>query len=203
MSQSLKKIKPQNSKSRLQKGFTMVELIVVLSVIALLAILAVPSARGLIISGKVEPTGGDLNKVVTKIRSNFIGQGTTPYTALVAGGVGNAVFANTARGLVSTLTVTGANATATIQHDIGLTNANITIAPSTLPLGVIGDSFTVTLPTVNDAACPGLASQMAKAAEIITINATTVKAFDALYQGATAQNLCTSGDTNTFVFTFR
>jgi prepilin-type N-terminal cleavage/methylation domain-containing protein len=187
-------------KSR-QKGFTIIELIVVIAIIALLSILAIPFARGLIIDGKVQPTADDINKVVTKIRANFAGQGATPYTNLGAAANATAVFSNTARGLASSLTVTGSGTAAITAHDLGQTNSQVAVAQATITTA--GDSFSVTLPTVNETACPGLASQMAKGAERITINGTVAKAVGGTYNGGTAQNACLSGDTNAFVFTFR
>jgi len=183
------------------KGFTLVELIVVIAIGALLALFAVPYARGVIINGKVEPTANDVNKTVSMIRGNFAGQGVTPYTNLGTGAAATAIFSNTARGLSSSLTVAGTGATATTQHDLGLTGSQITVASTTITTA--GDSFSVTMPTVNDAACPGLAAQLSRVAEVITINATNVKAVGGNYNGGTAQNACTAGDTNTFVFTFR
>lgn len=184
-----------------QRGFTIVELLVVLAIIALLAIFGLPAARGMIIGGKVEPTASDVNKIVTKMRANFAGQGSTPYTNLGAAAAATANFANTSRGLASSITVTGAGATATAQHDLGATGSQIGVAQGTITTA--GDSFTVTFPTANEAACPGLAAQLSRAAEVITINGTAVKAAGGTYNGGTAQNLCTAGDTNAFVFTFR
>jgi len=188
-------------KNNSQRGFTIVELLVVLAIIALLAIFGLPAARGMIIGGKVEPTASDVNKVVTKMRANFAGQGSTPYTNLGAAAAATANFANTSRGLASSITVTGAGATATAQHDLGATGSQIGVAQGTITTA--GDSFTVTFPTANEAACPGLAAQLSRAAEVITINGTAVKAAGGTYNGGTAQNLCTAGDTNAFVFTFR
>lgn len=192
----------RNTKTtRRQRGFTLVELLIVLAIIAVIAIFGVPFARGIIIGGKTEPTASDISKVVTKMRANFAGQGNTPYNNLGAAAAATANFANTARGLTSALTITGAGATATIQHDLGATGSQIAVAPATIT--TLGDSFTVTVPTVNEAACPGLAAQLSKAAEVIAINGTNVKAVGANYNGGTAQNVCTAGDTNTFIFTFR
>lgn len=183
------------------KGFTLVELIVVIAIGALLALFAVPYARGVIINGKVEPTANDINKTVTSIRGNFAGQGVTPYNNLGVGAAATAIFANTARGLSSALTVSGSGATATVQHDLGETGAQITVASATITSA--GDSFAVTLPSVNNAACPGLAAQLSRVAEVITINGAAAKAVGSTYNGGIAQNACTDADTNTFVFTFR
>ena len=130
-----------SSATRRQRGFTLVELLIVLAIIAVISIFGVPFARGIIIGGKTEPTASDISKVVTKMRANFAGQGTTPYNNLGAAAAATANFANTARGLVSALTITGAGAAATIQHDIGATGAQIAVAPATIT--ALGDSFTV------------------------------------------------------------
>ncbi len=184
-----------------QTGFTIIELIVVISLIAVLTAVAAPRAVALMIDAKVGPTAGDINKIVTKIRANFQGQGATPYTNLGLPAAATAVFANTARGLGSAMTVNGAGATATITHDIGATGSLVAVAQATITTA--GDAFTATFPTVNHAACPNLAAQLARSAEVISINGTVVKALNGVYNGGTAQNLCTNGDTNTFVFTFR
>lgn len=175
-----------------QRGFTMVELLVVLAIIAVLAIIGVPAARGIIVGGKVEPTAGDINKVVAKVRGNYAGNGSSPYATITT-----AVFSTTARGMTSAVSVSGA----AMSHDIGAAGSQVTVAPSTI--GTAGDSFAVTLPTVNEAACPGLASALSKAAEVITINGTSVKAVNGAYAPTTAQTACAANDANTFVFTFR
>ncbi|MEJ8838087.1 type 4 pilus major pilin [Ramlibacter sp. AN1133] len=195
------KIAPKLPTTGCQRGFTLVELLIVLAIIAVISVFAVPVARGVIIGGKTEPTASDISKVVTRMRSNFAGQGTTPYNNLGAPAAATANFANTARGLASALTITGAGGTATVQHDIGATNSQVGVAVGTI--SVAGDSFTVTVPTVNEAACPGLAAQLSRTAEVITVNGVNAKAVGASYNGGTAQNACTAGDTNSFVFTFR
>jgi type IV pilus assembly protein PilA len=184
-----------------QQGFTIVELLVTIAIIALLSLAAVPFARDIIVSGKVEPTASDINKVTTRLRGNFAGQGSTPYMNLGTGASATAVFANTARSLASSLVVTGAQGSATVQHEIGETGAQITVTQGQVT--AFGDAFVVTLPRVNAAACPALAAQLSRAAERITINSTEVKPIGGFLNGGTAQNACTPGDTNTFAFLFR
>jgi len=184
-----------------QKGFTLVELIIVVSIISLLSLMGIPFVRDFITEGKVQPTGSDVTKVVTKIRGNLMGQGVAPYVNLGAPAAATAVFANTSRGQTSALNIAGAGATSTVQHDLGAAGSQITVAQANL--GTVGDSFSVTFPTVNKAACPGLATQLSKSAEVITVNAVVVKPNGGQYNGAAAGNACVVGDANAFVFTFR
>lgn len=189
------------SNLRRTRGFTMVELIVVIAIVAVLAVLAVPAIRDMMINGAVEPTASDINKTVSRIRGNFAGQGATPYTQLGAPAQATATFANTARGLSSSMTAKGTATTATLQHSLGASGATVTVASATITAA--GDAFAVTVNDVHNAACPGLASQLSKSAEVISINGTTVKANGGSYNGGTATNACTTGETNDFVFTFR
>ena len=180
----------------LQKGFTLAELLTVLAIIGVLAAIFMPNPFNYILTGKIEPTAADLNKIIGAVRQNFSSQGATPYT-----GMTTAVFATTGRGNLSSLTITGTGTTATLQHDIGATGSQITVAPGTITTA--GDSYVITAATVSELACPKFAAQMARIAEAITINGTAVKAVGGVYNGATAQPLCTAGNTNAFTFTVR
>lgn len=186
---------------RKSAGFTIIELMIVLAIVALIAVFGIPFARGLVIEGAIEPTANDINKVATKIRSNFAGGGATPYTALGATAAATATFANTANGVAGAITVTGTGAAATMTHALGATGATITVASSTITTA--GDSFAVTLNDANKAACPGVASILNRSVESITINGTSVKAVGGTYNAGSASNACTAGDTNDYVFTFR
>ena len=185
--------------SRMQRGFTLVELTVVMLIVAVLIVLSFPRVKSYIVEGKVSPTGSDMVAALSRIRSNAEGAGNTPYAALTTASLANAM-----RDRTTALVVTGVGAAATLQHKIGATNSQVTVAPATITAA--GDSFTVTFPTVNAAACPGLSNVLQNSAEIISINGQVVKSIPApavAYDGSTAQNQCTADDTNTFVFTVR
>lgn len=181
-----------------QKGFTFIELTVVLLIIAVLALLSYPLVRAFLIEGRVKPTADDIVAAVTRVRANAEGTGSTPYL-----NVSTATFANTLRDRSVALSVIGVGAAATLEHRLGATGANVTAAPATITSA--GDAFDVQLVTVNSAACPGFATSVQNNPEIITINGTVVKSIPAgvAYNGQNAQNACTPDDTNTFVFTFR
>lgn len=184
-----------------QKGFTILELTFVLTVIALLGVLAFPRISALLIEGRMEPTARDLAGALVRIRANAEGTGNTPYLA-----AGTATLANTLRERSTVLNIAGVGAAATVQHRLGLTGSQVTLVPATIT--TLGDAFTVTLPTVNAAACPGMASQMVANAEVITINATVVHrsvvaGAAVAYSGQTALNACTADNTNTFIYTMR
>lgn len=184
------------------RGFTLLELMLVVGIIALLAIFSTPRLRAIYIESKIEPTAKDLTIAVNSIRAGAAATGSnTPYTTLGATANATAVLANTASGRASVLSVSGTGATATLQHQLGGTSPDITVAQGTI--ATLGDSFDVTVNNVNEAACPGLSNQLAKVSEVITLNGTTVKANGGTYNSATAKNACTADDTNDYVFTFR
>jgi type IV pilus assembly protein PilA len=188
--------------TRQQRGFSLIELLFVLAVVAILTAVATPFVRALLIEGRVEPTAKDVINVTNSMRAAAGATASnTPYTTLGATEAATAVFTNAGRGKATALTITGAGATATTQHQLGATGSQVAVAQGTITTA--GDSFTVTFPTVNEAACPGLANQLARVSEVITVNGTGVKAAGGAYNSATATNACTAGDTNAFVFTFR
>lgn len=191
-----------NRKTHKQTGFTLIELGLVIAIIGILSALALPFVREFLVEGRVDPTGKDIITVRNVMTANAAAQGgNTPYTGLGAPAAATATFANAASTRARSVVTAGAGAAATIQHQLGATGSQITVAQGTIV--ALGDSFDVTLPTVNKAACPGLSNQLARAAEVITINGIVVKAFGGQYNGVAAENNCVAGDNNAYVFTFR
>lgn len=184
------------------RGFTLVELLLVVAIIGILIAVGQPVIRSILIEGRVEPSAKDIITATNTLRASASANGTpTPYLTLGAGAQATAALANAARGKATALNIAGAGNAATIQHNLGATNSQITVAQAANP--VAGDSFTVTVPTANKAACPGLATQLTRVADAITINGAVVKALNGVYDGTAAENACTADDTNAFVFTFR
>ena len=195
-------VNPKQSRKSLQSGFTAIELITVLVIIGILTVIFAPNIKGVFISGRTTPTANDLSAALLRIRANAEAAGSgTPYVGITA-----ASLANTLADRSTTMPVTGVGAAATVEHKLGVTGSQIAVAPATIT--TLGDSFTVTFFTVNKAACPNLAAALVGSADIIAINATTVyRSLTAgaavRFNGETATNLCTAGNTNTFVFTVR
>lgn len=184
-----------------QGGFTLIELLVALAIISGLAVMAMPYVRTFMIIGRADAVAQDITRVAIKIKSNAQGISPVSYTALGTGAVGTASFAKAAKGLSTALMVSGSGASATVAHDIGASNSQV--SASMVTLVTADDGFAITLPTVSRIACPELAARFKVSADLISVNGVTVKPLGGNYSMTAAQNSCVDGDANTFVFTFR
>lgn len=184
------------------KGFTLAELLAVLSLVSILAIVSTPNLNGAIIEGKISPIAKELTATADKIRASYSNQSVkNDYSLIGKDSVGTDAISKVTSGLTSALFVSTTGGVTRVGHDIGAVNS--LLSASSASILKANDAFSITVPTVNDAGCPGLAVQMNMAAEIIKINSTVVKASGGTYNQSSAQTACTPGDTNTFVFTFR
>ena len=182
------------AKSRAQGGFTLIELTAVIAIVAILSIVVLIGIPAVVISGKVGPAATEMMRGMQKMKINSEGAGATPFTTASTSG-----FANLMRN-GSTFAVAGVGAASTLNNSLRFLGVSaVTVAPGTLTS--LGDAYDITLSNVSDAACPQLAASVQRAADVITINGTVVKAAGGNYIGSTAADACTLLDTNTFVFT--
>jgi len=183
-------------RNKKQAGFTLVELLVVAGILGLLIVFAAPRVQSILYAKRAENAGLDIVKLVNKMHTTFASGGNTPY-----GAVDTSVCANALNVAAQEIVVTGVGAAAVMSHNFGATGATITCAPGTITAA--NDAVVLTLNDANRAACPDLAGVVARSVDVIAINGTNVKANGANYQGGTAINACTEGDTNDYVFTFK
>jgi type IV pilus assembly protein PilA len=179
---------------RKQKGFSMIQLGVVIAITLILAALGMPKFKDYLVQGRIPTIGQDLQRYIANVVTSAGGGSTTPYT-----GLDQASFARDMRG-TSLMTETG---NSTVRHNLGGGTAGTVVVTET------GDSFVLTLNSVSAAACPELATTMQRSVDDISINGTPVKvtATDKTvttpFSAPSAKNECTDGDTNTYVFTIR
>ena len=177
-----------------QSGFTLIELIVVSAIVMILGIAGLIGIRGYIVNGRIEPGSHELRRAMQRMSINAEGQGATPFAS-----ASTAQFCNLLRD-GSVIAVTGTGATATCAHSLTYSGTKaITVAPATTT--TLGDAYSITLTSTSEYACPDLLSIMQKASLTMSVNGTSVLSLGGTYNAAAATAACTSGDTNTFVFT--
>lgn len=192
-----------------QRGFSLIEISIVTTIMMLIAIVGIPAIQGYVIESKVPRVAEEIQRVVARLKASTHGFGSMPYA-----GIDSSTLVNTLRSS-SVVSVTGKGADASVAHGLGGLGTNgrgvIEASPSSTVGAPIGSAFSLTFNDVNHAACPALASILQRIAETVTISGqsgpATVKNVTSEppmpYNSILADAQCASGDRNTFVFTIR
>lgn len=191
------------------KGFTLIELGIVVVILTILAALAIPAIRTEIIKGRVASTGDDTVKAIVALK-NLAGTATnaTPFTGLTGAQV-QGLFRNSNQKLGS--------ATATdpvVTHSLGTATGSFRYVVVDTGAGA-GSGVLIGIHGINEAACANLATALSKAADAVSIgptsatgaytaptytapniSGTSVKALGGQYNPVAAAGACTAGDTN-------
>lgn len=192
-----------------QRGFSLIEISIVITIMMLIAIVGIPAIQGYVIESKVPRVAEEIQRVVAKIKASTNGFGATPYAGIDSSALVNALRSS------SVVSVTGKGPDANVAHGLGGNGANgrgvISIEQATIPGSPLGSAFSIAFNDVNHAACPALASILQRMAEVVSIagQSGSVLVKNTLaepplpYSSILADAQCTSGDRNTFVFTIR
>lgn len=183
-------------KVKSQRGFSLVEVSIVMAIVLLLAIIAIPAVRSYVIESRVPKVGEELARYILHTRINASSSSVqNPYAAIKMAGM-----ANMLRGS-SVLTVDDATGNLKVRHGLG-SDGEVTVAEANA-----GAAFTITLSRVNHAACPSIASVLQHLADRVVVSSAsrsaTVKdvAENNAYKALVAEETCEKGDVNTFAFT--
>ncbi len=192
-----------------QRGFSLIEISIVTTLMMLIAIIGIPAIQGYVIENKVPRVAEEMQRFVARMKANTNGFGATPYLGIDSGALANALRTS------SVVSVAGFGAQASVAHGLGGTGHSgrgvISVEPQAVPGASSGSAFSLTLNDVNQAACPALASILQRLAEVVTIAGASgpIMVKNALtepnmpYNPMLADAQCVSGDRNTFVFTIR
>lgn len=192
-----------------QRGFSLIEISIVTTIMMLIAIVGIPAIQGYVIESKVPRVAEEIQRVVARLKASTHGFGSMPYA-----GIDSSTLVNTLRSS-SVVSVTGKGAGVNVAHGLGGNGTNgrgiIAIAPAEVLSGELGSAFSLTFNDVNHAACPALASILQRIAETVTISGQSGPVYVKNlmnepimpYNSILADAQCASGDRNTFVFTIR
>ncbi|WP_395009113.1 type 4 pilus major pilin [Undibacterium sp.] len=168
--------------SKKSQGFTLVELLITLVVVGLLLSLAYPKFAKSNASSKGQSLGADVVTLASDITAGYQGQYASVSDAAIVSG---SLLKN-----VGSIT----NNAGTLTTNMGGT---ISCAPSRLVAN--NDSFTCTITSVKDGACPTLATALGRSSVKLLIAGATVKAPGVAMDAAKVT--CADDDTE-FVATF-
>lgn len=175
-----------------QRGFTLIELVVVLSIIAVLTVVGLPAVQKIQIEGRTPEVAKAIQGAIIKTVNNRASGGD--YTGASTGELASVLAGST------TLTVvTGASPS--VSHDLNKsgTAGAITLASGTI--ATAGDSGLLQMTAVDGEACAILTNAMHKLVKEIRVGTTVVKDGTTAYNGGTAQSTCAATG-NTLKFNF-
>lgn len=177
-----------------QRGFSLVEVSVVMAIILLMAIIGVPVINNFVVESKVPKVGEQLARFVLQAKVNALSGSPTPYRGINTSSLANSVMGS------SIFTVSGREDAPRVLHGLGA-NGEISVVEQ-----AGGGAFSITLTRVSQAACPSIASVMQRVADTIVMGAdgrsmSVVKDGTVQYSAQSAKSRCARGDVNTVVFT--
>lgn len=191
-----------------QRGFSLIEVSIVTTIVMLIAILGIPAIQSYVIESKVPRVAEELQRFVARMKATTQGFGVAPYAGIDTGVLANALRTS------SVVLVSGMGPSARVVHGLGGATSGkggIHLDPYAMSGGQSGTAFALTLRDVNQAACPGLAAILQRIAEHVTIagtsgpvvvkNATTEPGMP--YNPLLADAQCAAGDNNVFTFVVR
>lgn len=176
----------------LQRGFTLIELVVVLSIIAVLTVVGLPAVQKIQIEGRTPEVAKAIQGAIVKTINNHASGGD--YSS-----ASTAELASVLAGTTVLTVVTGASPS--ISHDLNKsgTAGNLTLASGTIASA--GDSGLLQMTAVDGEACAILTNAMHKLVREVRVGSTVLKDGTTAYNGGTAQSACAAtGNTLKFHF---
>lgn len=175
-----------------QRGFTLIELVVVLSIIAVLTVVGLPAVQKIQIEGRTPEVAKAIQGAIIKTVNNRASGGD--YTSASTGELASVLAGST------TLTVvTGASPS--VSHDLNKSGTAGTITLASGTIATAGDSGLLQMTAVDGEACAILTNAMHKLVKEIRVGTTVVKDGTTAYNGGTAQSTCAATG-NTLKFNF-
>lgn len=179
--------------AKAQRGFTIVELMIVLGIIAVLAVIGLPMVQNIAIEGRAPEVAKAIQQSIVKLVNNRQNGGDWSAAAtpeLVSVLTGNTVLK----------VVTGG--TPSVAHDLNKsgTTGTITFGPATI--STANDGGKITLAAIDGVACPIVSNALSKVSATMKIGTTDVKTTSSAYNGGLAQTTCVETG-NTIEIQFR